>query len=54
MTWAEVELSHVDLGDKRREQRLIRIVEDLAAQPSESVPQASRDPASLQASRDPE
>jgi hypothetical protein len=31
MTWAEVELSHVDLGDKRREQRLIRIVEDLAA-----------------------
>lgn len=49
MTWAEEELSRVDLGDKRRNQRLVKIVEDLAAKPHESVPQASRDNAAMQA-----
>ncbi|MCP6760169.1 MAG: IS4 family transposase [Fischerella sp. CENA71] len=36
------------MGDKRRNQRLIKIVEDLSAQPNESVTQASRDAAAVQ------
>lgn len=39
--WAAQELRQADLGDPRRTRRLIQIVEDLAAQPSASVPQAS-------------
>jgi len=46
--WAAAELSHIDLGDIRRNRRLVQIVEDLASQPSVSVPQASRDAAALQ------
>lgn len=42
-SWAVNELQYADLGDKRRNCRLIKIVEDLAAQPSASVPQASGD-----------
>jgi hypothetical protein len=38
--WASVELKQADLGDARRTKRLIRIVEDLSAQPASSVPQA--------------
>ncbi len=49
MNWAEEELSRANLGDKRRNKRLIKIVTDLAAQPNESVPQASRDQAAMQA-----
>ncbi|MGK7949610.1 MAG: IS4 family transposase [Xenococcaceae cyanobacterium] len=48
MNWAEEELSKANLGDKRRNKRLVKIVEDLAAQPNESVPQASRDNAAMQ------
>ena len=48
MNWAEEELSRANLGDKRRNKRLVKIVEDLAAQPNESVPQASRDNAAMQ------
>lgn len=48
MTWAEQELEGADLGDKRRNKRLIKVVEDLATQPNESVPQASRDAAAMQ------
>ena len=48
MTWAEEELSGADLGDKRRNKRLVKIVEDLTAQPNESVPQASRNNAAMQ------
>ena len=48
MTWAEAELSRADLGDKRRNKRLIKIVSDLVEQPNESVPQASRDNAAMQ------
>ena len=48
MTWASEELSGADLGDRRRNKRLIKIVEDLAQQPNESVPQASRDNAAMQ------
>lgn len=38
--WATEELKQADLGDARRTKRLIRIVEDLSAQPASSVPQA--------------
>jgi len=48
MSWASEELAAVDLGDKRRNRRLVRIVEDLSSHPSSSVPQAIRDPAALQ------
>ena len=29
--WAAAELSHIDLGDIRRNRRLVQIVEDLAS-----------------------
>ena len=48
MSWASEELDHADLGDKRRNRRLVKIVEDLAASPESSVPLASRDRAVLQ------
>ena len=48
MNWANEELSRANLGDKRRNKRLVKIVEDLAAQPNESIPQASRDNAAMQ------
>lgn len=48
MSWAEEELKNTDLGDRRRTERLVKIVADLVAQPSESVPQASRDDAAMQ------
>ncbi len=47
--WAAKELSGVDLGDVRRNKRLIKIVEDLAAQPDSSVPQASGNMAATKA-----
>ena len=46
--WAKEELRYANLGDQRRNQRLIKIVEDLANQPNVSLPQASRNPAALQ------
>jgi hypothetical protein len=48
MNWAAEELWDVDLGDERRNRRLVAIVEDLVAQPSQSVPQVSRDEAAVQ------
>jgi hypothetical protein len=48
MNWVAEELWDVDLGDARRNRRLVQIVEDLVAQPNESVPQASRDEAAVQ------
>lgn len=51
-TWAAEELRFANLGDARRNRRLIQIVEDLAAQPTASVPQASRDAAAVQAAYD--
>src|SRR5262245_44017229 len=38
--WAEDELRHADLGDRRLNRRLTRLVGDLAAQPTASVPLA--------------
>jgi len=40
-SWAAEELRYADLGDQRLNRRLVRVVEDLARQPSASVPQAS-------------
>ena len=48
MNWVAEELWDLDLGDLRRNRRLVQIVEDLVAQPNQSVPQASRDEAAVQ------
>jgi hypothetical protein len=48
MSWATRELGQAGLGDVRRNRRLVKIVEDLAASPESSVPLASRDRAALQ------
>lgn len=48
MSWVSEELWDVDLGDVRRNRRLVQIGEDLAAQPHASVPQARRDSAAVQ------
>ncbi|MBD2012447.1 IS4 family transposase [Microcoleus sp. FACHB-53] len=48
MSWAAEELKTVNLGDKRRNRRLIKIVEDLSAMPIASVTQAARDGAAVQ------
>lgn len=48
MSWVAEELASADLGDVRRNRRLIRVIEDLAAQPNASVSQASRDAAARQ------
>jgi len=42
--WAASELQYADLGDTRRNKRLVRLVEDLAAQPNTSVPLFVRRP----------
>ena len=42
MNWAEHELSSVDLSDKRLNKRLIRLVTDKLANPTASIPEASR------------
>jgi len=41
MTWAAEELQYADLGDARLNKRLVKIVEDLAAHPNASVPEAT-------------
>jgi hypothetical protein len=48
MSWAAEELKTVNLGDRRRNRRLIKIVEDLGAMPHASVTQAARDEAAVQ------
>ncbi|NCS05071.1 MAG: IS4 family transposase [Microcystis aeruginosa G13-11] len=50
--WAAQELQYADLGDTRRKKRLISIVENLASQPSTSVPQASGNLAAASATYD--
>src|SRR5690348_4149159 len=52
MSWAAEELKEADLGDVRRNRRLVTIVEDLASAPTESIPQASRSAAAAQAAYD--
>ena len=40
MSWAEEELGSADLGDGRVSRRLVRLAEDLSANPTASIPQA--------------
>ena len=40
MNWVTEELKYADLGDTRRNKRLVKIVEDLADQPNVSVAKA--------------
>jgi hypothetical protein len=48
-SWADEELKTADLGDARLNKRLIKLVEDLASQPTASVPQACGSPAAVKA-----
>jgi len=40
MSWAQAEFYDLELGDARRTQRLIKLVDDLSAQPTGSIPRA--------------
>lgn len=40
MSWAQAEFHDLELGDGRRTQRLIKLVDDLSAQPTGSIPLA--------------
>lgn len=51
-SWVAKELQGANLGDARRNRRLVKIVSDLAAQPNTSVPQASGNWAATQAAYD--
>jgi hypothetical protein len=48
-TWAEEEFGEADLGDLRRNARLVQLATVLGAQPSASLPDATDDPAALKA-----
>ena len=48
-TWAEAEFGDADLGDVRRNARLVQLATMLGAQPTASLPAASDDPAALKA-----
>ncbi len=48
-TWAEDEFGEADLGDVRRNARLVQLASVLGAQPSASLPDATDDPATLKA-----
>src|SRR5687768_6573008 len=48
-TWATDELRHLDLGDPRRERRVVTLVTDLAEHPEGSIPQACGDWAATKA-----
>ena len=50
--WIKEELGRTDLGDKRRTNRLIKIVSNLSANPESSVPMASGTPAETKATYD--
>jgi hypothetical protein len=47
--WSALELRHVDLGDRRLNRRLVRLVDDLTHRPEASVPLASGDWAATKA-----
>jgi hypothetical protein len=48
-TWAEEEFGAADLGDVRRNARLVQLASVLGAQPNASLPDATDDPAMLKA-----
>ena len=41
MSWAAEEFATVDLGDKRLNKRLVKVVQQWADKPSQSIPTAS-------------
>ena len=43
MSWAATEFESINLGDPRRNRRVIRLIERLSAKPTASVPQACGD-----------
>ena len=47
--WVDREFGVVDLGDIRRDARLVELVRDLAKRPQVSLPQALQDPGALKA-----
>jgi hypothetical protein len=47
--WSALELRHVDLGDRRLDRRLVKLVDDLLRTPEASVPQAAGDWAATKA-----
>jgi hypothetical protein len=49
MSWAEQEMRDVDLGDKRRNTRAVRLLEALSNQPDSSIPVACARPADQKA-----
>jgi hypothetical protein len=49
MNWAEQEMRDVDLGDKRRNARAVRLLEALSNQPDSSIPVACARPADQKA-----
>jgi hypothetical protein len=40
MNWAAQEMSDIDLGDKRLNQRVVKVLSDLAGNPTKSIPAA--------------
>ena len=48
-TWAQDEFGDADLGDVRRNARLVQLATVLGTQPSASLPDATDDPAALKA-----
>ena len=50
--WAAQEIQYSDIGDTIRKKRLISILENLASQPSTSLPQASGNLAAVSATYD--
>lgn len=50
--WIEVELENLDLNDKRRDRRAKKIVRDLSAKPTASIPEFNENWASTQATYD--
>src|SRR6266498_4593635 len=49
LLWAEQEFGEADLGDVRRDARLVQLATVLGAQPNASLPDATDDPAILKA-----
>lgn len=49
MSWADAEFDGVDLGDKRRGGRVIRLIEPLAERPTAGIPGACNGWAATQA-----
>lgn len=49
MGWAEAEMQTLDLGDPRRNRRVIKIMEQVAANPGASIPKACGTPADIKA-----